>query len=187
MLLRHRPPALGSQPVTTAKGFEHLDPKAVAILRWLKANGIEFVLVGPVAHALRGATDQIGPVAIVPAPYGRNFERLSRALLRAHARLRVETETGTETVPFKVNEEKLMRGQLWTFRCGDHDLDIEGRPDEAPHYQELLYEAGRVELAPDLSVEVASPEDVEHFAHLRRTGSAPEIRVTRNSREQKPV
>lgn len=187
MLLRHRPPALGSQPVTTAQGFEHLDPKAVAMLRWLKANGIEFVLVGPVALAVRGAADQPGPVAIVPAPYGRNFERLSRALWRAHARLRIETETETETVPFKVNQQKLMRGQRWTFRCGEHDLDIEGRPDGAPHYQELLYEAGRVELAPDLSVEVASPEDVEHFAHLERIGDALEIRISRNSREQKLV
>jgi hypothetical protein len=187
MLLRHRPPALGSQPVSTAKGFEHLDPKAVAVLRWLKANSIEFVLVGPVARAVRGTADEAGPVAIVPAPYARNFERLSRALWRAHVRIRVETETETETMPFKVNEEKLMRGQRWTFRCGAHDLDIEGRPDGAPHYQELLYEAGRVELAGDLSVEVASPEDVEHYDHLRRTGNAPEIRITRSSTEHKPV
>jgi hypothetical protein len=187
MLLRHRPPALGSQPVTTAKSFAHLDPKAVGVLRWLKANRVEFVLVGPVAQAVRGEERPSGPVAIVPAPYGRNFERLSRALWRAHVRLRVETDTETETVPFKVSEEKLMRGQRFMFRCGEHDLDIEGRPDGAPHYQELLYEAGRIELAPDLTIDVASPEDVEYYAHLRRTGSRPEIRITRTAREQKPA
>ncbi len=189
MLLRHRPPALGSQPVTTAKNFAHLDPKAVGVLRWLKANGVEFVLVGPVAQAVRGETRPSGPVAIVPAPYARNFERLSRALWRAHVRLRVDTETEAEAeaVPFKVTEEKLMRGQRFAFRCGEHDLDIEGRPDGAPQYQELLYEAGRVELAPDLTVDVASPEDVEHYAHLQRTGSPPEIRITRNATEQKPA
>jgi hypothetical protein len=181
MLLKRRPPALDSQPVTTAKGFEHLDPGAVAVLRWLQANRVQFVLVGRVADAIRGATDATGPVAIVPAPYGRNFERLSRALWSAHARLRIDTET--ETVPFKMTEEKLMRGQRWTLQCGERSLDIEGRPDDAPRYQELLYEAGRVELAPDLSVEVASPEDVEHYAHLERTGMAPEIVITRNSRE----
>ncbi len=183
MLLRHRPPALGSQPVTTAKDFEHLDPKAVAVLRWLQANRVQFVLVGPVAEAIHGAKDTAGPVAIVPAPFGRNFERLSRALWSAHARLRIETET--ETVPLKMTEEKLMRGQRWTLQCGDHGLDIEGRPDDASRYQELLYEAGRVEIAPDLSVEVASPEDVEHYAHLERTGTAPEIRISRASRETK--
>ena len=57
-----------------------------------------------------------------------------------------------------------------------------------PRYQELLYESGRFELEPGLSVEVASTEDLEHFAHLHRTGTAPEIRITRvvsrNPREQ---
>jgi hypothetical protein len=121
----------------------------------------------------------------VPAPFGRNFERLARALWSAHARLRVETET--ETVPFKMTEEKLMRGQRWTLQCGEHSIDIEGRPDDASRYQELLYEAVRVELAPDLSVEVASPEDVEHYAHLERTGHAPEIRIVRTSPAPRPA
>lgn len=185
MLLRNRPPALESQPVTTEKGYEHLDRKAVAMLRWLQANSVEFVLVGAVAEAIRGGAGAPGPVAIVPAPYGRNFERLSRALWSAHARLRIDGEAGS--VPFKINEEKLTRGQRWSLRCGIYDLDIEGDPPHTPRYQELLYEAVRFEIGPDLSVEVASPEDVEHYAHVNRTGTAPEIRISRNSREQKPA
>ena len=31
-----------------------------------------------------------------------------------------------------------------------------------------------------MSVEVASPEDLEHYFHVRRTGVAPEFRVIRN-------
>jgi hypothetical protein len=185
MLLRHRPPALHKQPVTTAEGFEHLDPTAVAVLRWLQANRVQFVLVGPVADALHGAKDAAGPVAIVPAPFGRNFERLARALWSAHARLRIDTEP--DTVPFKMTEEKLSRGQRWTLQCGEHSLDIEGRPDSGSRYQELLYEAVRVELAPDLIVEVASPEDVEHYAHLERTGQAPEIRIVRSTPAPRPA
>jgi hypothetical protein len=185
MLLKRRPPALDSQPVTTAKGYEHLDRKAVAILRWLQANGVEFVLAGSVAEAIRGGADAPGPVVIVPAPYGRNFERLSRALWSAHARLRIDGEAGS--VPVKLNQEKLTRGQRWSLRCGLYDIDIESDPPQAPRYQELLYEAGRFELASDLAVEVASPEDVEHYAHVNRTGTAPEIRISRNSREQKPA
>lgn len=157
------------------------------MLRWLQANRVQFVLVGPVAEAIRGNAEAAGPVAIVPTPYGRNFERLARALLSAHARLRVDTDEETETVPVKMTEEKLMRGQRWALRCGQHDLDVEGRPNGAPRYQELLYEAARFELAGDLSVEVASPEDVEQYAHLQRTGGAPEIRIMRTSREQKPA
>jgi hypothetical protein len=185
MLLKRRPPALKSQPGTTAPGYEHLQAKAVAVLRWLQANHVEFVLVGPVASGIRGDAEASGPVAIVPAPYARNYERLSRALWSAHARLRIGEESGT--VPVKMNEEKLARGQRWTLRCGEHDLDIEGRPDSASRYQELLYEAGKFELADDLSVEVASPEDLEHYAHLERTGTPPEIRITRTSREQNPA
>jgi hypothetical protein len=179
MLLRHRPPALDSQPVTTARGYEHLDRSAVGVLRWLQANHVQFVLVGAVAEAIHGRKDAAGSVAIVPAPFGRNFERLSRALWSAHARLRIETET--EAAPFKMTEEKLSRGQRWTLQCGEHGLDIEGRPDNGSRYQELLYEALRVELAPDLKVEVASPEDVEHYAHLERTGTAPEMRIVRTT------
>ena len=40
---------------------------------------------------------------------------------------------------------KLSRGQLWTLRCGSHDLDIEGHVDGVPGYQELLYETTRFE------------------------------------------
>jgi hypothetical protein len=177
MLLRHRPPAIDSQPGTTSESYAHLSVKSITVLRWLKANGVEHVLVGPVADAIRGGTAISGPVSIVPAPYGRNYGRLSRALWSEHARLRVDGEA--DTVPIKLNEEKLLRGGRWTLRCGVHDFDIEGRPAGAPSYQELLYEAARFELAPDLSVDVASPEDLEHYAHVRRTGTSPEIRITR--------
>ena len=66
---------------------------------------------------------------------------------------------------------------------GPYYLDVEGRPSGTPGYQELLYEAGRREVAAGLSVDVASPEDIEHYEHLRRTGVAPEIKIhrTRNS------
>jgi hypothetical protein len=62
---------------------------------------------------------------------------------------------------------------------GPYYLDVEGQPSGTPGYQELLYEAGRYELAAGLSVDVASPEDIEHYAHVRRTGTAPEMRITR--------
>jgi hypothetical protein len=184
MLLRHRPPRIDdTRPATTRKGFEHLDQGSVAVLQWLRANRVDFVLVGAVAEAVRGSTDSSGPVSIVPAPYGRNFERLSRALSAADARLRIagDEEGETETMQIKLTPEKLGRGQLWTIRCGSHDVDIEGRASGSPSYQELLYEAARFQLAGDLSVEVASPEHIEHYSHVRRTGLTPEIRITRNA------
>jgi hypothetical protein len=181
MLLKRRAPRIDRRPPAPAKGFEHLDQKAIAVVRWLNANRVDYVLVGPVAEAIRGRGNARGPVAIVPAPYDRNFERLERALWRAHARLRVDGEAEAETLPAKLTADKLARGGRWMVRCDAHDLDIEGRPDGAPDYQELLYETARYEMAEGVSVEVASPEDIERYRYIGRTGSAPEIRISRQA------
>lgn len=200
MLLKHRAPEINTAPVHLRQGLEHLDKSSIELLRWLNTIKLDFVVVGPVAHAIRGDVSARGAVAIVPAPYGRNFERLASALVGQHAGLRSDrglsvpagpTDRG-ETVPVKLTADKLARGRRWMLRFGGYDLDVEGAgkraagaratPDgsvHAPGYQELLYESGRFQLAEGLSVEVASPEDLEHFSHVRRTGSAPEFRVTR--------
>ena len=68
MHLKRRPPAISAQPPEPVSGFEHLEPSAIAVLQWLNANKIDYVLVGPVARAIRGETTAEGPVAIVPAP-----------------------------------------------------------------------------------------------------------------------
>jgi hypothetical protein len=184
MLLKRRPPRIDSRPAATRSGFEHLDPSALAVLRWLHANKIEFVLVGAVAEAVRGRTVAKGPVSIVPAPYRRNLERLARALDSAHALTRLDGAgiTGeADTTPTKITAEKLARGQLWTLRCGTHDLDVEARVEGVPGYQELLYETSRFEPVADVTVEVACPEDIEQYAHVRRTGQVPEIVITRSA------
>jgi hypothetical protein len=183
MLLRHRVPGIESRPANTSQGFEHLDEKAIAVLRWLQANRVEFVLVGEVGEAIRAHSVSEGPVAIVPAPYRRNLDRLSRALGAANAKMRMvpPDRRDEETVPVKMDAEKLTRGIRWELRCGAYDIDVEGHFEGVPRYQELLYEAGRFEIATDVSVEVASPEDLEQFAHFRRTGTVPEIRIVRQT------
>lgn len=183
-----------------ADGFQHLDQSAVAVLRWLNANKVGYVLVGPVARAIRGDVETRGPVAIVPAPYGRNWERLCSALVAGHAGLRTEAvarggSPQTTQAPVKLTAEKLARGRRWLLHCEAHDLDIEaaashrdkartGSADFGPRYQELLYEAARFEVSPGVSVEVAAPEDLEHYSHVRRTGAAPEFRITRKAQAE---
>ena len=182
MLLKRHPPRIQSTPTKTNQGFEHIDAGALAVLRWLKANQVDFVLVGDVASAIRGHESGSGPAAIVAAPYRRNFERLARALDSTGAAIRLDgagLKGEVDTTPTKLTAEKLARGQLWTLRCGAYDLDIEGHIPGLESYQDLLYEASRYEPSPGLSVEVASPEDIEHCAHVRRTGSAPEIKIMR--------
>lgn len=187
MPLRRRTPRIDTHPIPTTQGFEHLVGESIAVLSWLKANQVEFVLVGPMATAIRAGSGESAPVAIVPAPYRRNFERLRRALDAAHARPRGEHDTkpNRDARPAKMTFDAGTGGQRWTLGTGQHHLDVEGQPSGSPGYQELLYEAGRFELAEGLSVDVASPEDVEYYDHIRRTGSAPEMRITRGtSREQ---
>jgi hypothetical protein len=195
-MLFKRQPRIEYRSVNPTTGREHLKPGWLALLRWLAAYKVEFVLVGPVAEAARGDAGADGPVAIVPAPYRRNLERLANALNNEHARLRVDAgaASGADASPAKLDPDKLAQNTRWTLRCGGHDIDVEGglRNNGAgggmPSYQELLYEAGRFELEPELSVEVASPEDIEHFAHLRRTGNPPEIKIIRQQmQERSPV
>lgn len=205
MLLKHRSPGIDAKSVQPRAGLEHLDRKSIAVLRWLNAGHVDYVVVGPVAHAIRGDQAAKGPVAIVPAPYSRNWDRLTRALVAEHAGLRSDRglpgSGGGESVSVKLTPDKLARGRRWMLRFGEFDLDIEGsgtraagarstvsgrvddgtHPARAPRYQELLYEANRFEVADGVSVEVASPEDLEHFSHVRRTGTAPEFRITRNA------
>lgn len=186
MLQKHHAPGIESRPAHTKKHFAHLQNEWVDVLRWLHFNGVDYVLVGAVAAAVRGDADASGPVTIVPAPYGRNLERLAIALSDADTRLRIggwgAGEIGApETIPVKLSAKKLGDGTRWPLRCGVHDLDVEGQVPGA-QYQELLYEATRFELEPAIFVEAASPEDQERYARLRETGAAPEpeIRVTRN-------
>jgi len=181
MLRKRRHPQIEMRPAQPAHGYEHLAGESIAVLTWLQANQVEFVLVGPVAEAVRGGAGSTGPVAIVPAPYRRNYERLSRALDASGARPR---QNGADAARAKAGPDQAARCQRWLFRTGVHFLDVEGRSSETPGYQELLYEAGRFELAAGLTVDVASPEDIERYAHIRRTGSSPELRITRGARPE---
>ena len=192
MLLRRRTSRISTKPIDPSKGFEHLDQSALALLRWLKDNQVEYVLVGAVAEAVRGRGGAKGVLTIVPAPYRRNLARLATALTDAGAHVRVDGvgPGGTpDTSQINISADKLARGQRWTLSCGAHDIDIQSSggtgpkaADRAPSYQELLYEAARFEPTAGVTVEVAAPEDIEHFAHLRRTGRAPEMRISRQAK-----
>jgi hypothetical protein len=190
MRLMNRVPRIEHRSVKSRPGLEHLRSEWIAVVRWLNELKVEYVLIGDVAEAIHGNTRARGPVAIVPAPYRRNLERLARGLSAEHARERIDagSAAGADPVPVKLTAQKLAERTRWTLRCGSQDIDVEfgiraaGAEQGVPSYQELLYEAGRFELDAGLSVEVASLEHIQHFAHLQRTGVAPEIRITKQPR-----
>ncbi|HEX3801350.1 MAG TPA: hypothetical protein VHV75_00775 [Solirubrobacteraceae bacterium] len=184
MLLRNRVPSIDTTAVSAAKGYEHVAASSIAVMRWLNESGVDYVLVGSVARAIRGDAAARGPVDIVPAPYGRNLDRLANAINAVGARERTHGEligairTGGGQ-QLKLSADLLVRTDRWALRCADHELDIEGRPSGTPSYQELLYEAVRFQVSPEVSIEVAATEDIEHYDHVRRTGLVPEMTVKR--------
>ncbi|HWE12013.1 MAG TPA: hypothetical protein VG365_00800 [Solirubrobacteraceae bacterium] len=176
MLQRHRAPGIDHRPAQAVKGLEHLKDEWVIILRWLGECRVEHVVVGPAGEAIRGRADAEGPLAIVPAPYDRNLDRLAHALLAVQTRLRTEDRAGVAPVRFSASS--LASGERWRLTCEIiYDLDVEMTP--APRYSELLYEASRVEVEPGLTVEVASLETLAHGIHAPAAGEEPEIRITR--------
>jgi hypothetical protein len=195
MLLKRRPPQIDTtRPFEPNPGFEHVDAGEIALLRWLKEHRVDFVLVGSVAQAVHTGSVTAGPLAVVPAPYRRNLERLTRALAGSEARVRNEwahPPGRAQDAPAELTVADLMRDHVWTLCCGPLPIDVVGTATPSAHgapgasdYQELLYEATRTELTTDLSVEVASPEDIEHYAHLRRTGTPPQITISRREAGQ---
>jgi hypothetical protein len=93
--------------------------------------------------------------------------------------LGIAVQSSPRAATHRFTPEELVRPEHWALSCGEHELDIEGRPPASPSFQELLYEAVRIEVAEGVSAEVAAPEDIEHYAHVRRTGVAPQLLVSR--------
>lgn len=154
--------------------MEHLTDALLALLRWLAAGQVEYVVVGAAGQAIRSHSGAEGPLAIAPAPYGRNLDRLARSLVAAHARPRGEDVALT----VRFNAATLAGGERWELRCEDaYDLDLEILP--ADRYAELMYDAGKFEITDALSVEVASQEDLERRRYAAATGEEPEIRISR--------
>lgn len=176
MLRRHRVPGIESRPADTVQGMKHLSEEWVTLLRWLTASGVEYIAVGPAAEAIRGRAGRDGPLTIVPAPYGRNLERLSRTLRAAHARPR----GGEGAVPIRFSASLLTESESWSLLCNEmYHLDLE--IPVVARYSELLYEAGRCEIEPGLSVEVASNEELECRARALLHVDEPEIKITRRT------
>lgn len=190
MLLKRRAPGIEDRPTTMAPGYEYVDPEAIAVLQWLVANEVDFVLVGALARSLHGERDAAGPVALVAAPYDRNYARLVRALMAARARLRMPGGIDADAPPIKLTADRFTGAQRWQFRCGPHDVDIErvqARPGDARpaglSYQELLLESTRMEPVAGLAVEVASPDDLERYpSGSRRVANSVPAQASRELR-----
>ena len=206
MLLKHRAPEINTAPVQLRQGLEHLEQSSIELLRWLNADqtGLRRRRAGRPCDSRRHQRPRAGGDRA--RPLRAQLRAPGDALVAQHAGLRSDRglpgSTGAATVPVKLTGDKLARGRRWMLRFGGYDLDVEGagkraagahgRPPTVRSTLPAIRSFSTRPVGSSLAEGVSAwrsprPEDLEHFSHVRRTGSAPEFRVIPQSRPESDV
>ncbi|MEX1007838.1 MAG: hypothetical protein WD271_08335 [Acidimicrobiia bacterium] len=142
------------------------DPRLICAA--LEDEGVRFVLIGGFAATIHGSPLPTSDIDIVPARDDENLERLARALVRLHARLR--TEGGPVDVRIDAGFLRAMPFILnLVTDYGDIDLTFSpaGRLDGFDGWDEGAIEA---EIGPGLVVRIAALDDI---IDSKRTAGRP--------------
>lgn len=133
---------------------EEFDP--VRILRVLRDEGVQYVLIGGFAASLRGSPLLTGDLDVCYARDAENLERLARALRAMHATLRgVDDE-----VPFRLDARTLQAGDSFTFDTDWGPVDVLGTPSGTRGFNDLDGEATDERVTDDLVIRVVSLDDL---------------------------
>lgn len=143
-----------------------LDPTLLEALRALADHDVELVVVGDVAWAIHKHGGFVAGLAIVPAAYGRNAERLSAALQAMDGELGIAGTPATTEVDYRRMD--LREIAPCSFITRYVDIDVNFAPGATAGYRDLIDDADHVELAHGIRPLVAAPEDLERI----RRGSA---------------
>lgn len=133
-----------------------LHPKLLATLQTLESHAVEYVLVGEIAGAIHDGGGSISGVAIVPAAYGRNVDRLALALKKLDAHL-------SNGQPMDPRTTDLRAAAPCTFTTGHANVELDFAPGGTHGYPDLFDAAARTRLAPGVNPQVASPQDVDRI------------------------
>jgi hypothetical protein len=143
-------------------GFAPLD----AIEAFL-ARRVRFVVIGGFGAQLLGSSLITGDLDVCYSRDDDNLDRLAAALHDLHAVLR----GAPEGVPFLLDAETLKAGDHFTFSTDAGPLDILGHPSGIPGgYEQLERAADAIEIAPGLTVKVASIDDL---IRMKRAAGRP--------------
>lgn len=142
---------------------------AVPILRILREEGVDFVVIGGIAAIAHGSPSLTRDLDIC---YGRshpNLEALARALQRLHATLR----GAPPDLPFRLDARTLAMGDTFTFETDAGPFDCLGTPAGTAGYDDLARNTVEVEIE-DLVVKVAALDDL---IRMKRASGRPKDRV----------
>ncbi len=140
-----------------------LDPNLVPTLAMLETQRVEFVLVGDLAAAIYDGTGIVSGVAIVPGSYGRNVERLTRALDALNAELGIAGRPDPRGLDWRRLD--LREIAPCSFMTAYADVDIDFQPAGTNGYRDLFQDADRYELGRGARPYVVSAEDLDRVGH----------------------
>ena len=143
-----------------------LDPKLLATLQTLESHGVEYVLVGEVADAIHNGGGLISGVAIVPAAYGRNVDRLAAALKALDAHL-------SNGRPMDPRATDLRATAPCIFTTAHANVELDFAPGGTNGYADLFDDAPRIRLAAAVNPHVAAPQDLERIDRSARSSHGP--------------
>jgi hypothetical protein len=146
-----------------------LDPLLLTTLATLQRHDVQFVLIGDVAEAIYNRGGFVSGIAIVPAAYGRNVERLIAALQGLDGEMGIAGTPTGDAVDWRRTDLRDLAP--CSFMTSGADIDVNFEPAGTRGYQDLFDDASQIELAPGVTPLVASPEDLERVGR----GTAPAV------------
>jgi hypothetical protein len=148
-----------------------LDATLVATLAALQTHRVEFVLVGDVAHAIYDHGGIVSAVAIVPADYGRNVDRLAHALGTLNAELGIAGRPDPRGLDWR--QMDLRELAPCTFMTAYADVDVDFEPAGTRGFRDLFQDADRFEVGRGVRPYVASLDDLDRVGHASAPGPEP--------------
>lgn len=119
-----------------------MTPDLLGFVRVLSAAGVDFIIVGGVAAGIHGALRATLDLDVV---YGRHPDNVSR-LVAALEPFQPYLRGAPPGLPFRLNEETILRGLNFRLTTTLGDLDLLGEVTGGGQYEALKTSADVVEL-----------------------------------------